>query len=269
LLLFWISRENVGDAVIARLDEPGHAKYSLLIGSDPERTPRRINRWGYIEEDVRPHSANLLGLMTQSDEESVSEAEANLAHEGGRRSFKMIRASIADSEARSVVTSVAVPAEYTLRNVDAVLQEAAEQPAAGRTRVLHLASDTRPGFLSAVAELMHRQAAEWRNSRRVTHGDPIPFVHHGKLYRLLVSRARGGATIRVGKSVHDGVIVSDFSIENTTDGTATEFSMSYPTAGPLAEMPLVVSYRPRWWLEVQLLLDDTRPGPLLAKDRTQ
>jgi hypothetical protein len=255
--------------VIARLDEPGRAKYSLLIGSDPERTPRRINRWGYIEEDVRPHGARLLGLMTQSDEESVSEAEANLAREEGKRRIKMIRASVADGEARSVVTSVAVPAEYTLRNVDAVLKEAAEQATAGRTRVLTLAGDTRPGFLSAVTQLMHRQAREWRNVRRVSRGEPIPYAYHGKLYRLLVSRVRGGATIRVGTSVHRDVVVSDFKIENTTDGTVTAFSMSYPAAGPLAEMPLVVTYKPRWWLEVQLLLDDSTPGPLLAKERTQ
>src|SRR6478735_3529644 len=37
LLLFWIARENVGDAVIARFAEAGRSKYSLLIGSDPER----------------------------------------------------------------------------------------------------------------------------------------------------------------------------------------------------------------------------------------
>jgi hypothetical protein len=267
LLLFWIARENVGDAVIARFAEAGRSKYSLLIGSDPERAPRRINRWGYIEEDIRPDGATLMGLMTQSDEESVSEAEANLRTEQGQRRFKMIRASIADGESRSVVTSVPAPAQYSLRNLDAVLDLAAgDDTTNGRTRVLKLGSATRPGFLTAVAELMHREAGEWRSSRRVSPGEPIQYVYHGTLYRLVVSRTRGGGTTRIGGSTYEGVIVSEFRIENTKDGTATDFSMSYPADGPLAEMPLAITYKPRWWLEVQLALDDTTTGPPLAKE---
>jgi len=49
--LFWIGRSNVGDAVVARAAAPHEARYSLLIGSDPNRAPRRINRWGYLEEN--------------------------------------------------------------------------------------------------------------------------------------------------------------------------------------------------------------------------
>jgi hypothetical protein len=79
LLLFWIGRSNVGDAILSRAATPHEARYSLLIGSDPDRAPRRINRWGYIEERIRGDAATVVGLMTESDEESVEEAEANLA----------------------------------------------------------------------------------------------------------------------------------------------------------------------------------------------
>ena len=53
-LLFWISRDNVGGARIGWLgDQSGSKGFELLIGSDPARAPRKINRWGYIAEELR------------------------------------------------------------------------------------------------------------------------------------------------------------------------------------------------------------------------
>ncbi|HWF86193.1 MAG TPA: hypothetical protein VG222_15145, partial [Vicinamibacterales bacterium] len=69
LLVFWISRSDVGDAVVTRQIAPGEATYALLIGSDPDRAPRRINRWGYIKEEIHGADARLVGLMTQSEED--------------------------------------------------------------------------------------------------------------------------------------------------------------------------------------------------------
>ncbi len=83
-LLFWIGKDDVGDAVIARRRDADGIGYSLLIGSDPERAPRRINRWGYIDEEIRGDEATLIGLMTESDEESIGEAEAHVSKQNGR-----------------------------------------------------------------------------------------------------------------------------------------------------------------------------------------
>src|SRR5207244_2187084 len=76
LVVFWISRSGVGDAVVTRRRAPGEASYSLLIGSDPDRAPLHINRWGYIEEEISGADATLLGLMTESEEDAIQHAEA-------------------------------------------------------------------------------------------------------------------------------------------------------------------------------------------------
>jgi hypothetical protein len=50
-LLFWIGKDNVGDACLTWLKEAdGEPGYGLLIGSDPARAPLEINRWGYVSE---------------------------------------------------------------------------------------------------------------------------------------------------------------------------------------------------------------------------
>jgi hypothetical protein len=53
-LLFWISKDDVGGAKVSwRGSEDGGFGLDLLIGSDPRRAPRQINKWGYIAEQVR------------------------------------------------------------------------------------------------------------------------------------------------------------------------------------------------------------------------
>jgi hypothetical protein len=268
LLVFWISQSGVGDAVMTKRQGPSETGYSLLIGSDPDRAPRRINRWGYIDEEIRDGSATLIGLMTQSDEDSIKEAEANIGRPiAGDRAFKIIRATIDGDRARSIVTSIAAPADYSFRQVHTVLDLAQRKLPEGenaRARVIRLPSGTRPGFLTAIAELMHRHVDEWHASGRVQPGGPIHYVYHGRIYELSVTRTQPLASVRAGGAVYAHVIVSDFETRSTYDGEVDQFSITYGTDGPLAEVPLAASYRPRWWMQIDLTLDDTTGWPVLA-----
>ena len=266
-LLFWIGKNDVGDATVAKKQDADAAQYALLIGSDPERTPRRVNRWGYIAEEIRGGEATVVGLMTESDEASVREAEASLQKQGSERTFDVIRASVANGEARSVLTTVAAPADYTFRHVDAVLDLADRKGGEGKVRTLQLPAGTQPGFLSALVDLMHRQATEWRTGHAVSTGEAIGFAYHGKLYRLRATRSHAVTNVRLGRVTVDHAIASEFEIKNGLTGEVTGFSITYGADGPLAEMPLIATYRPRWWMEIQLTLDDTA-GPVRVATAT-
>ena len=260
-LLFWVGKDDVGDAVITRRRENDSASYALLIGSDPERAPRSINRWGYISEEVRGTDATLLGLMTESDEESVDEAEANLRNRGDR-TFNVIHAEVAGGEARSVVRSVAASSTLTLRQVDTVLELADRSGSNGETRVVRVPAGGRPGFLTAVADALHTQATAWRSTGKVRPSDVVPYVYHGKTYQLRSTHARTVGTARIGANTYDHLIESQFQIKNVATGALTDFSLTYAADGPLAEIPVSAAYQPRWWIQIQLTLDDTTPGPL-------
>lgn len=68
--LVWIGRDNIGGARITRRqDVSGRRTVEFLVGSDPVRAPRGINRWGFIMESVNPHNAEVLGAMKESNEE--------------------------------------------------------------------------------------------------------------------------------------------------------------------------------------------------------
>src|SRR5262249_48362202 len=149
LLLFWITRNDVGDAVVTRRRAPGEADYSHLIGTDPQRAPLHINRWGYIEEAIRGDEARLVGLMTEAEEESIEQAESNVrTQSAGRHPFKVIHGTADGDEARARVTSINMPEDYTLRQMREVLDLAERSAENSRLRVVRLPPGARPGFLA-------------------------------------------------------------------------------------------------------------------------
>jgi len=254
LLVFWLSRSGVGDAVVTRRRAPGEARYSLLIGSDPDHAPRHINRWGYIEENIRGAEAHLIGLMTESDEESLEQADANLrAQVAGRHPFKVIQATVNGDHATSRVTTISVPEDFTFRQVRAVLDLARRESSAGSPRVLRLPAGTRPGFLAALADAMH-----------ATSSAPITYVYHGRLYELRQTRVQRIASLQIGRIACGPAAAGDFVVTSLHDGEQTHFSMTYGTAGSFVDVPLKVTYQPRWWMQVELTIDDSGATPALA-----
>jgi hypothetical protein len=264
LLLFWIGRSNVGDAIVTRAALPDETRYSLLIGSDPDRAPRRINRWGYIEERIREGSATVVGLMTESDEASVEEAEANLRKEGsGVHTFKVIHAAIDAERSRSVVTAVGAPADYSFRQVQTVLALAGDGEPDNKSRVVQLPRGTRPGFLSALAEIIHAQAESARMGT-VRAGRPLTYVYHGKFYELRATSVQFNPTFEVNALRYARVVSGQFAMKSLADGEETRFTLSYAIDGRLAEVPLTMSYQPRWWMQVNLTLADDVDWPLMG-----
>jgi len=244
LLVFWISRSGVGTAVVTRNDSPATARYTLLIGSDPDRVPRRINRWGYIEEEMRGREAHLLGLMTQSDETSLEEADAGVRTQAaGRHPFRVIQGTVDGDRAISRVATIAAPADYTFRQLESVLGLMRSDAAAGASRSLTLPPGTRPGFLAALADAMRTASAT-----------PIRYVYYGRLYELRQERVRDVANVQIDGVGLGAARAAEFVVTSLHDGEKTRFSMTYGTEGRFAGVPLAASYQPRWWMQVELTI---------------
>ncbi len=257
LLLFWITRNDVGDAVVTRQRATGEARYSLLIGTDPNRTPMHINRWGYIEEEIRGAEARMLGVMTESDEESIDQAEANVRRQSsGSHPFKVIRATADAAQAHARVASIHAPADYTLHDKDVVLDLAERVAGGGGLRVMSLPTGTRPGFLAALADTMRTRSER-----------AIAFAYYGRLYDLRQTHSRRVPNLTVGDRAYGPAIIADFVIAGRHDGEQTKFSMTYGTEGPLAEVPLRVIYQPRWWMQIELTIDDA--GEIAAGEESR
>jgi hypothetical protein len=254
LIMFWITSHDVGDAEVTRRHEKNGAGYSLLIGSDPERAPRAINRWGYLAEDVHGAQADLVGLMTESEEQSIQQAEASITRASAQRTYEFIHATVDGDRGRSVVTSFAAPASYTLRQASDVLTLARRSTGQSRERDVRVPDGTQPGFLSALADMMDRQIRALHVGASLTRDAAVRYVYHGRIYQLRTTNAAAGQA-RVGAMSTDA-ITAEFEIRNGETGEVTPFSMAFGTSGRFVCVPLVAAYQPRWWLRIELTLRD-------------
>jgi hypothetical protein len=250
--LFWIRKSNIGDGRLTwRKGPDGAVGYELLVGSDPARTPRKINRWGYLREETSRNGAIAFGVMSQSDEESVEDADKNTSRSDGTHAFKALQQSVTASQARVTISDVRVSKDLTYADLDALLSAVPAAPA--KTKTVAMSECTSPGFLAAAASLMEEgRAAAGKTSKAPNFVRTYPY--NGQLYELrLRSADQVDQHTREGRSFGPA-IRGRFSVLNLTTGYETPFMVVYGVEGDLTGVPLLISWRPRWWFEIECAL---------------
>ena len=252
-LLFWITRDEVGGARITwRGDGASASGYELLIGSDPAKAPMKINRWGYIAEEMRGADASVFGVMKQSNEKSIEEAQAQIIT-SGNYVFKAIRASAAGSDARAGVTTVRASRDYTYHDLGTLLQLVSDAAPDHAAKTATVPPGGRPGFLIALADLIQRSVdARGVSSKPLT----VPYIYNGASHDLTLRHAEYRRSEDIGSRRYTDVVRGEFETRSRATGDVTRFEVTYGTAGDLAGVPVHAVYQPRWWFEVQLFLDD-------------
>ena len=250
--LFWIRKSNIGDGRLTwRRGPDGTIGYELLVGSDPARTPRQINRWGYLREESSASRAIVFGVMSQSDEQSVEDANKNTSRTDGIHAFKALRQWLTGSQARVTVSDVHVQKDLTYADLDVLLS--AVPAASSETKTVAMPQWTAPGFLAATASLMEEGRTAAGKTSKAQHFVRT-YPYNGQLYDLqLRSADHVDRHTREGRSFGPAMI-GQFRVLNRTTGEETPFTVVYGVDGDLNGVPLLISWRPRWWLEIECVL---------------
>jgi hypothetical protein len=256
-LLFWIKAGNVGGArIVWRGDGGVRRGYELLLGSDPERAPRRINRWGWAREDADASGASMAGLMNRSEDDSLDQAKAGL-QSNGRYLFKLNRARVEDSGARAEATTLYAPRDFTFRQLEELLRFAEATEPQSRVRASRLPPATRPGLLFALADLVAAGAIAAREPRSA---GPVPavvtFTFNAGVYDLAISSWERVGEARYGGHAYRNLVRLAFESRNIEKGTTEHFVLACGTEGALDGVPVFVRYQPKWWFKVEGILDD-------------
>lgn len=256
-LLFWISFNAVGGATISWLQSAnGDAGLELLVGSDPARAPMKINRWGYVAERVSGSSAELIGVMTESDEQTIEQATTRQTETGGTHAFKAIRGKLDRGLAQSTVIRMLLTDDFTYREAETLLRRL---PQSGPpTRRISVPGSAQPGFLFAVKGMVRESVEACRLSGASKLPAPVmqTYVYDATLYELVMKSSRFQNKVKVNGREYRNVIESQFETRNTRTGTVSEFNLTYGTEGPCKEIPICIVYRPRWWFEAELDLEN-------------
>lgn len=256
--LFWMGRDDVGLGEIVWRKAEGAAAYEFLIGTDASRAPRGINRWGYILEVRRPSETRVLGVMTTSEEATLSEVTRQKDAGQQRGRFKAIDARIASGVSQSAVETIETDREFTIFDKAIVVRQVEDRMKTATPRSTVVPAGVRPGFLMAVAELMNDTVAARRQGAAVLRGlkgRRIAYVYGRKIFDLTLT---GVEPIERSAAVrdHTSPLHADFEIRSRTTGERYTFELEYGTDGPLAGVPTLIRHQPRWWLQAVLTLDD-------------
>jgi hypothetical protein len=265
LLALWISRTGVGEGRIAwGEDSDGTQELALLIGSDPARAPMKINRWGYIDERALGSRAELVGVMTEAEEQSIQQARTNVSASNAKHSFKAIRAHMADGISRSSVSYMKLAEDFTYRDVDALLQQVPQDGM--RVRNLSMPEGAELGFLFAVRSLIDESVCAYTKSNAAGGAQSAlrRYVFSGSAYELRRKSIRLVKEMAANNHTFSQLLESQFETRNLTTGRKTEFSITYGIQDPIAGIPIRIVYRPCWWFEAEMLLDSDAAVPKAA-----
>ena len=276
LLLFWAGQDDVGGGYIRRglfADKPSAEFFQIVMGSDPAKAPRAINRWGAAVELLRqggagatPESSTFFGFMKVYKGNSVSEMQKELEGEKGGHRFLfsaiLNRADRSESIAKSV--PFATDTDFNIHQLDQaelVVFDRLENTE-GRVRSLapgQFRSCGRPeGFLSSVEELVDDALAGHKTP------ESLCYVYNGQLFRLTLNRVTPVERETVKFSLHGtsrpyvheyhNLVLARIENFNETMHQGSSFELLLGTAGALRGVPVKIDYQPNWWFQVELNL---------------
>jgi hypothetical protein len=277
LLLLWLGRNDVGGGHIALGRKPGQFDNSwreeieILFGANPERIPKKINRWGYGREisewrqenrDAPPHllATEFQGVMRHSKESSLDEALANSRQSAAANCYlyDAILNRVSPASASSEIRFLAENEEFDYRRPERLLTSFRESLSSGRPDKCGMLDNKSNvyaapyGFLTGLSQLI-LQALEKGSSSSLT------FVYNAKPFKLETLSVRPLDDSKLQQEWRKGgaqkVSRIRFRCSNLLKRTRTEFELWIPRSGPLKRMPLRILYQPRWWLRLQLDID--------------
>ncbi|MBX7186560.1 MAG: hypothetical protein K1Y01_15575 [Vicinamibacteria bacterium] len=258
-LLFWVGARNVGGArIVWRDQDEGRKGYELLLGSDPARAPRRINRWGFVREDAGPSGGVMLGVMNRSEDDSLGQATSRMAQEAkeGRFLFKMIRAQVGPGEARAENTIVMAPTDFTFRQLEDLERYVQASPPPARVRTGRLPEGTRPGLLFATADLVSAGVEAGRAGDAGPALRKVKFTFNASVYDLVLKSWERVSRVKHAGRTHEKLVRMEFESRNLEKGTVERFALLCGTEGALSGVPVFVQYQPKWWFKIEGWLDE-------------
>jgi hypothetical protein len=277
LLLFWVGKDDVGGGYIRRgalPQDPASDVIELLIGSDPAKAPRAINRWGAASEIVRrpmgqghgAESSTFFGFMKVSSGASAAEMERELASE--KRGGAFLFTAIVNQGDRNADFAKVVPlssdTDFTIHQLDQAKAMVFEHLIESEGHFKEIAASQiqacgrREGFLESVAELVDA-AVEERE-----HPAPLCYLYDGEQHQLTLAQITQVPSETVRLSLRDepheyvrtynSLVLARFENFNEATEKKTGFELLLGTTGNLRGVPVQIRYQPNWWFQAILNL---------------
>ena len=111
----------------------------------------------------------------------------------------------------------------------------------------------RSGFLSSVAEFIQASISQSTSGKPLKR-QQVRYVYGDTLYELQFLEAEPLARFEQDGQVFTNVIGARFAT-GMPGSRPSRFELVYGTTGSLAGVPILISYQPNWWLQVDLVIE--------------
>src|SRR5262245_22688550 len=252
MAVIWAKHDDIGTARMTWRSDPSSSAMTLMVGSDPQRAPRSLNKWGYLREEVRSDHAEVFTVRSLGGSEASSATDYTAA-EGPL--FGASCSSIGNTDVTGAKTTVSA-AGVTYRMFDRLLDRIALAPQwQGKHTTRPQGADA--GFLNALQHVIRTG----RDDPTSAKASPIAYIYNSNIYDLTIQGSRALGRTTVGARTFDQLIRSDVSIRNRTSADVTKFSVTYSPDRTDTPLPIQIFCQPNFWLSVELRLDDTADAP--------
>jgi hypothetical protein len=248
VLLLWVGRDDVGSGVIKWRGGGDEKAIELLIGSDPQRAPSQLNKWGYLVEAMRGGESSVVGLISQENDDGLSDVKADLKTRKEQRAFDTIRGFVSATEGLARVGTLYAPSHLTYHDADTVLGRVLADTSLLVKRVAR-AGNVRPGFLTSLTELIGASI------EKKSHNTRIHYIHGDRRFELRLLESTPLARFERDGRTWQNVIRGRFETAEAGNHSGTRFELVYGASGALTGIPILISYQPKWWLQVDLVLN--------------
>lgn len=290
LLFFWAGKDGVGGGYIRRgisAEDTRQDFIQVLFGSDPEKAPRAINRWGAGTEvswhkdpvgSAHPDEVTasaFFGFMKSSQGKSAAEMQSELEREKkqGLHSFTGILSRVEPARALSLVVPLQSDTDFNLHDYDRAEPLMLEHLADSARPVRSLQDSARcprsAEFLATVSELMDAAVS----------GEPAPqsrcYVYDAQENTLTLEKVERVESLPVKlhgpnnavllDTTHKNLLRLDFVSIHKQTGKKVYFTIYAGRQGAQRAVPVQICYQPNWWFQVVLNL---RPENEASPDST-
>jgi hypothetical protein len=276
LLLFWVSRDDVGHGYIrigALPEDPATEIVQLVMGSDPAKAPLGVNNWGCATELWRKSDASgaFFAFMKAPKDDSMATAREEVAKEKDKQRFQYqgIISRIRDNQLVSITVPVSSATDFTLHQFPLAQQMVMEQlkttSRPPRTMKVPEGCSQGSGFLFALRELIAKALSESKTPLQqcysyLSWNYRMSIRNMESHKQLKVSLKMRGATRREERTYPD-VRAAEFRVVNLKTGYVNDFRVVFGESGKLKGIPVQIEFQPNWWFRVTVNL---KPGETLG-----
>ncbi len=249
LLFFWTGGTVVGGARLTKQIADEASSLALLVGSDPDIAPRRLNQWGYVREVVRPDGADVFAVKNLTSASPIMPGKTTSSASGP---FGAMCSSVNGSQVRSIVTAFAPDKSVTYKRFGQMLDALVAVPE-WTAKDVEQPPGAAPGFLTAL-ERVTRGAGTG-----ASHETKVTYAFNGNLFDLVLQNQKLLRNRMVGAALFDRLVRDELTITERASGEVTDLVATFEPDGKFAPVQLIV--QPNFWLNIEVQRDDEADVP--------